>query len=65
MIIAQQDRLVIVEPKVSTPGLNTLIFKDLNETDEEIVKGIATNLEMETIECESIEGEERKPPISF
>jgi len=64
MIIAQLDRLVIVEPNVSTSGLNTLILKNLTEADEEIIKGIATNLGMDIIECENIEGEERKPPIS-
>jgi hypothetical protein len=64
MIIAKIGRLVVVEPNVSTPGLNTLILRNLTETDEEIIKGIATNLGMEVIECENIEGEERKPPIS-
>ncbi len=58
MIIAHKDKVVVVEPKVSTPGLNTLILKDLNETDEEIVRGIATNRGMEVMECESIKSEE-------
>jgi hypothetical protein len=64
MIIAHEDKLVVVEPKVSTPGLNTLILKNLNETDEEIVSGIATRRGMEVIECESIKSEEEKKLIS-
>lgn len=58
MIIAHKDKVVVVEPKVSTPGLNTLILKNLNKTDKEIVSGIATKRGMEIIECESVQSEE-------
>ena len=55
--------LVVVKPGVSTPELNTLIFTALDETTEEIIRGIATNLEMAVMEPDVIKDGEGKDLI--
>lgn len=61
MIIS--SNLVVVQPRVSTPGLNTLIFTVLDETAEEIIRGIATNLELDVMEPEAVKDSEGKDLI--
>ncbi len=55
--------LVVVKPGVSTPELNTLIFTALDETTEEIIRGIATNLKITVMEPDAIKDGEGKDLI--